>query len=85
MQIDIITREDLKQFKAELLDEIKTILKPSEKKQWVRSADVRRMLNISAGTLQNLRINGTLRHSKVGGIMYYRSEDIQQMMEGGGA
>ncbi|WP_286778679.1 MULTISPECIES: helix-turn-helix domain-containing protein [Sphingobacterium] len=85
MQIDIITNEDLKQFKAELLDEIKTILKPQEKKQWVRSADVRRMLNISAGTLQNLRINGTLRHSKVGGIMYYRSEDIQQMMERGGA
>ncbi len=85
MQIDIITNEDLKQFKAELLDEIKTILKPQEKKQWVMSADVRRMLNISAGTLQNLRINGTLRHSKVGGIMYYRSEDIQQMMERGGA
>lgn len=83
MQIDIITREDLKQFKSELLGEIKSILKPREKKEWVRSADVRGMLNISAGTLQNLRINGTLRHSKVGGIMYYRLEGIQKMMEGG--
>jgi hypothetical protein len=83
MQIDIITREDLRQFKSELLGEIKSILIPREKKEWVRSADVRTMLNISAGTLQNLRGNGTLRHSKVGGIMYYRLEDIQKMMEGG--
>jgi hypothetical protein len=83
--IEMITREDLKQFKSELLDEIKQIMKPGQgqSKQWLKSVDVRKMLNISPGTLQNLRINGTLRYTKVGGMMYYKLEDIHKVLEGG--
>ena len=81
----MITREDLKQFKSELLDEIRQIMKPGEgqSQQWLKSVEVRRMLNISPGTLQNLRINGTLRFTKIGGMMYYKLEDIQKLLEGG--
>jgi hypothetical protein len=39
-----------------------------------------KMLQISPGTLQNLRINGTLPFSKMGGIIYYDIEDIQKVM-----
>ena len=83
--IEMITREDLKQFKSELLDEIRQIMKPGEgqSQQWLKSVEVRRMLNISPGTLQNLRINGTLRFTKIGGMMYYKLEDIQKLLEGG--
>jgi len=83
--IEMITREDLKQFKSELLDEIKQIMKPGQgqSKQWLKSVDVRKMLNISPGTLQNLRINGTLRYTKIGGMMYYKLEDINKVLEGG--
>jgi hypothetical protein len=83
--IEMITREDLKQFKSELLDEIKQIMKPGpgQSKQWLKSVDVRRLLNISPGTLQNLRINGTLRFTKIGGMMYYKLEDIHKLLEGG--
>jgi ribonucleotide reductase beta subunit family protein with ferritin-like domain len=83
--IEMITREDLKQFKSELLDEIKQIMKPGQgqSKQWLKSVDVRKMLNISPGTLQNLRINGTLRYTKIGGMMYYKLEDIHKVLEGG--
>jgi hypothetical protein len=83
--IEMITREDLKQFKSELLDEIRQIMKPGQgqSKQWLKSVDVRRMLNISPGTLQNLRINGTLRFTKIGGMMYYKLEDIHKVLEGG--
>jgi hypothetical protein len=44
-------------------------MKPGQgqSKQWLKSVDVRKMLNISPGTLQNLRINGTLRYTKIGG------------------
>ncbi len=38
------------------------------------------ILQVSPGTLQNLRINGTLPYSKVGGIIYYDIEDIQKAM-----
>lgn len=84
MQVEIITKDDLKQFKTELLNDIKAIVKPQEKgKEWLKSVEVRKMLNISLGTLQNLRINRTLRYTKIGGMMYYKLEDITRLLEGG--
>ena len=85
MQVELITREDLKAFKSELLNEIKQIVQPpqGQSKRWLKSNEVRKMLNISPGTLQNLRINGTLRYTKIGGMMYYKLEDIHKLLEGG--
>jgi hypothetical protein len=37
-------------------------------------------LNISPGTLQNLRINGTLIYSRVGGIIFYESAHIDKLL-----
>lgn len=81
---ELITKEDLKTFKLELLDDLKSLMQPgtNESKKWLRSSQVRKLLNISPGTLQNLRINGTLRFTKIGGTMFYKSEDIDKMMEG---
>lgn len=82
-QIEIITKEDLQQFKNELIQEIRSIVKPTqtETKEWLRSTDVRKMLKISPGTLQNLRINGTLRFTKIGSIMFYKYEDIISLLD----
>jgi hypothetical protein len=82
--IELLTKEDLKQFKSELLLEIKELIKPGQgqSKQWLKSNEVRKMLSISPGTLQNLRINGTLRYTKIGGMMYYKLEDIHKILEG---
>ncbi|MCA5005672.1 helix-turn-helix domain-containing protein [Sphingobacterium bovistauri] len=88
MEVDIVTKQDLKSFKSEILEEMRAILQErgsqmnSTDRSWLRSADVRKMLRISAGTLQNLRINGTLSYRKIGGTMYYHSQDIHNMMEG---
>ena len=84
MNLEIITKEDLKQLKTEMLAEIRQLIKPEGKqsKQWLKSAEVRKLLNISPGTLQNLRINGTLRFTKIGGMMYYKLEDINRLLEG---
>ncbi len=83
--MDIITMEDLQQFKTELLQEMKGIIgqgRESQNKEWLRSAQVRKMLNISAGTLQNLRINGTLPFRKIGGTMYYSKTEIEKLLKG---
>ena len=84
MNVELITREDLKEFKSELLNEIKAIVKPGDgqSRKWLKSAEVRKLLKISPGTLQNLRINGTLRYTKVGSIIYYKQEDIDKVLEG---
>jgi hypothetical protein len=41
------------------------------------------MLGISHGTLQNLRINRSLPYTKLGGIMFYKYEDIEKILEAG--
>ena len=84
MDISVITKEDLQQFKTELLEGIEHFLKENrtEQKLWLRTSEVKKMLNISSGTLQNMRINGTLSCSKVGGTLYYNYKDIQKLMEG---
>jgi len=85
MNLEVITKEDLKEFKNEMLSEIKQLMQPGQgqSKQWLKSAEVRKLLKISPGTLQNLRINGTLRFTRVGSIMYYKQEDINKLLEGG--
>jgi len=86
MNVELITREDLREFKNELLIELKQIMQPGQgqSKKWLKSSEVRKMLNISPGTLQNLRINGTLRFTRIGSIMYYKLEDINKILEGNG-
>ena len=55
--------------------------KPQQQKQWLKSNEVRKLLNISSGTLQNLRVNGTLTYTKIGGILYYSSNDLEKVIE----
>jgi len=78
-----VTKKDLQQLKLELIQEMRELLgKGSEPKgEWLRSGEVRRMLKISPGTLQNLRISGVLRSTKVGGMHFYSYEDIQKMLQ----
>lgn len=86
MAIEIITKEDLEIFRMKLLDDLKKIFSnqlPSKRKEWLKSQEVRKLLKISPGTLQNLRINGTLRFTKIGGIIYYRMDNIERLLESG--
>lgn len=83
MPTQIITTDDLQEFKIELLDEIRAIVsehKTTTQKQWLKSVEVRKLLNISPGTLQTLRINGTLPHTKIGGTNYYNASDIEALL-----
>lgn len=83
MPAQIVTTDDLLSFKQDLLDELKEVFSQNtpQTKQWLRSSEVRKMLAISPGTLQNLRINGTLPYSKVGGVIYYPYEGIMKVIE----
>ncbi|WP_199117767.1 helix-turn-helix domain-containing protein [Pedobacter sp. ASV28] len=87
MNVDMITRDDLERFKRELFEEIRKYhshprKQGQEARDWLKSYEVRKLLGISAGTLQNLRVNGTLPSNKVGGLIYYRYEDIRKLMDG---
>ncbi|MGO2293857.1 MAG: helix-turn-helix domain-containing protein [Psychroflexus halocasei] len=84
MPTSIITTDDLRDFKMELLDDIKNLLAKQASgkiKKYLKSSEVMDLLQVSPGTLQNLRINGTLPYTKVGGIIYYDVEEIQNVMD----
>lgn len=82
MSVEIITKEDLQTFRVNLLDDIKALLNQgaAQSKEWLKSEEVKKLLKISAGTLQTLRIKGKLHYSKVGGTYYYRYQEIQKML-----
>lgn len=83
MPAQIITTDDLREFKIELLDEIRILISEQKNpviKKWMKSFEVRKLLNISAGTLQTLRINGTLPYTKIGGTNYYNASDIDVLL-----
>ena len=80
----LLTIGDLHDFKSELFSEIKNLIQEKNgqsAKQWLRSSEVRKMLGVSPGTLQNLRVNGTLNYTKVGGIVFYKYEEIIKLLE----
>ncbi len=83
MPAQIITTDDLREFKVELLDEIRVLISEQKNpviKKWMKSVEVRKLLNISPGTLQTLRINGTLPYTKIGGTNYYNASDIDVLL-----
>lgn len=87
MAIEIITKEDLQLFRLQLLEDLRQLLRvepASVQKEWLRGSEVRKVLKISQGTLQNLRIGGKLHPAKIGGIYYYPLEEVNNLLESSG-
>jgi hypothetical protein len=84
MSSEIITLEDLELFRVKLLSDLKEAFSESKiniRKPWLKGSEVRTFLNIGTSKLQSLRISGKLSSSKVGGVHYYRYEDIEKMLK----
>jgi hypothetical protein len=82
MAVELLTKEDLNQFKTDLFSELKQLLQnnSSPPKKWLKSYEVREMLGISKGTLQHMN-NRTLFPSQIGGLMFYDYDEILKLME----
>ena len=78
MPTSIITTDDLREFKMELLDDIKQLLTrqaSGKLKKYLKSSEVMDLLQVSPGTLQNLRINGTLPYTINGAWAFQQLTD----------
>lgn len=66
-------------------ERIAKLLGGQEKKssKWLRSADVRELLNISDSTLQTFRINGTIPAYKLDNMWFYKNDEIVAVLESG--
>lgn len=81
---ELVTKADIAQLKEDIFEELKKFRfggkKPFVKKEWLKSFEVCEMLSISKGTLASYRRNDTLPYSKIGGLIYYKHEDIETLM-----
>lgn len=85
---EIVTKEDLRQFGVLLLDGVRTIIQEhnggkteSAQPEWLKSKAVRKLLDISAGSVQNLRMTQKVRFKKVLGSYYYNKEDLLKLFK----
>ena len=83
---EIITKEDLRQFGLQLSDKMRIIVQETTPAQtelvqpeWLKSKAVKKLLDISAGSVQNLRVTQKVRFKKVLGSYYYNKEDLQKL------
>jgi len=79
----LVTHKDLQEFKNDILLELKKALKEhagQPVKKWLKTHEVRKLLDVSVTTLLTLRINGVLPYSKVGGCLYFDYDDILKVM-----
>lgn len=85
MAAEIITRGYLQELGERLLNQMKALLgggSKEEQKKFLKSYQVKNLLKISDNTIQNLRQNGTIPFTKIGGILYYNYEDIMKVLRG---
>ena len=82
MTIDIVTKQDLQDFKTELLNVIQNLTANQPKaKKWLKSPEVKEILGCSDSTLQNLRQTGQIGFARVGGTIYYPYDAILSLFE----
>ena len=86
---NMLTKDDLRQLRILIVNDIKELLEIELKKtdqddlnsEWLRSKSVRKFLDISPGTLQNLRISGKIQFKQIMGSYYYKKSDLINMFK----
>lgn len=80
-----ITKDDLRQFGLLLMRDMRLLLESSKNEaeeihpEWLRSRVVRKLMDMSPGSLQNLRVTGKVRYKKILGSYYYNRLDLQKL------
>ena len=83
---DNINKDDLRQFGLLLVDQFKQIIKNNQNKddddlnpEWIKSRVVKKLMDMSAASLQNLRMTGKVRFKKILGSYYYNKSDLMNL------
>ena len=78
---ELPTRNDLRDFENRIMEKLNQLYeKDNFTKKWYRTADLKKILTLSASSIQSLRISGTLPFSKVNGTIFYDPKDVEEMI-----
>lgn len=87
---DIPTIDDIKRLldanKAEIIAELESRLKINKSEtfpEWLRTYQVKKMLNVSDATLHNYRCDNLLTSKKIRGSHFYLKADVLKLMSDG--
>lgn len=80
MNIIALTEEQYNNLQQQIA-EIREALKADRKEDIYDNADVIQLLKISPRTLATWREQGTIRYSKIGSKIFYRREDIEELLD----
>ena len=84
MQIgEIASKTDLEKVKEELIIAVTKIFNQTSvtSKKWLKTEELRQLLGLSNSGVQNLRVNGTIPYTKLGGVIYYDFSEIVKILE----
>lgn len=80
----LLTVQDLIEFKEQLILDIKKLLKENSgqpSQRWLKAFEVKKLLRVSESKLQYLRDKGVIPFKKLGGVTYYDYNEIQEIMK----
>ncbi len=86
MEIELLTKADLKNFEAKLdriLEDLKLIRAQSglePKSKWLDNEDLLKLLDVSSRTLQKWRDTGVLPFTRIARKVYYRADDVDKLL-----
>jgi excisionase family DNA binding protein len=81
MELQVLTTEDLEQFRKQLLNDIEKLLNVKYPKKWLKTSEVMELLGMSEVTLQTLRNKGQLPFRKVGGTVYFNAQELDEYIQ----
>lgn len=89
MAVNILTTDDLKQFKEDLFQELRQVFGKQTKqdatkqREWLRTKEVCRMIGVSLSKLQYMRDNGEIKFTRIGGTIFYNADEINKLLSSG--
>ena len=82
MNIEIISKPELDEFRQSLIEELKDILDFAfTRTKWIRTAEAKELLSCSAATIKNFRNRNILPYSKLGGSYFYPRHEIDRILD----
>lgn len=78
---EIVTLEKFNDFEDRIFKELEELKQTSTtENRWIKSNDVKELLGISHGKLQDLRDRGLIPFTKLGGVIFYDRIEIEKAL-----
>ena len=80
----VVTLDDLEKFRVTFMMDFRKMMEghlAKPPKRWLKSHEVKKMLQISYSTLQMLRNTGKIPYTRIGGLIYYDAAEIERILE----